>query len=130
MMIERPGPDKLSLGDTFYRVERECNSFIKRKEYRMIDGEEWFKYCKPRYDYKLVTHTVIGILEKKLIGEWDSSENYELLTQFYIRSSLDESFTADVDWVSSYEDELFLDKSDALAYIEQKMDEDREKDRE
>jgi hypothetical protein len=129
-MIERPDPNKLCLGDNFYRVERNCNnSFTRKKEYRIIDGEEWYKYLKPRYDYELVIYTVIGILEKKLIGDWDSSENYELLTQFYLKNNLNENFTTDVDWFSSYNDELFLDKDAAMTYISQKYAEDREKDR-
>jgi hypothetical protein len=72
---------------------------------------------------------VLGVLEKKLTGEWDKTEEYELLKQFYVTDMLGNKFVTDSEWFETYKDQLFIDNHDALDYISQKYAEDRERDR-
>ena len=119
----------LEVGDVYYRVYDKLNHFTRKKEVRVIDGEEWFRYEKPRTSYEVNSYKILGVLRKELEGEWDTNEDYELLTQWHVRCvETNHVFVTDSDIMDDYG--FFLDKSDALAYIEQKMDEDREKDRE
>lgn len=119
----------LKVGDVYYRVNDKLNHFLRKKEVRVIDGEEWFRYESPRVTYEVNSYKIIGVLRKELEGEWDANEDYELLTQWYVRCiETNHVFVTDADIADDYG--FFLDKSDALAYIEKKMDEDREKDRE
>lgn len=119
----------LKVGDVYYRVNDKLNHFLRKKEVRVIDGEEWFRYESPRVTYELNSYEILGVLRKELEGEWDANEDYELLTQWHVRCiETNHVFVTDADIADDYG--FFLDKSDALAYIEKKMDEDREKDRE
>ena len=119
----------LKVRDVYYRVDDKLNCFRRKKEVRVIDGEEWFRYESPRVTYEVNSYKIIGVLRKELEGEWDANEDYELLTQWYVRCiETNHVFVTDADIADDYG--FFLDKSDALAYIEKKMYEDREKDRE
>ena len=120
----------LKVGDVYYKANGRLNTFHRKKEVRVIDGEEWFRfYESPRVTYEVNSYEILGVLRKELEGEWDANEDYELLTQWYVRCvETNHVFVTDADIADDYG--FFLDKSDALAYIEQKMDEDREKDRE
>ena len=118
----------LKVGDVYYRVNNKLNTFHRKKEVRIIDGEQWFRYEEPRISYELNSYKILGVLCKKLDGEWHDREIYELETQWYVRCiETNHGFITDTDIKEDYG--YFLDKSDALAYIEQKMSEDREKDR-
>ena len=122
----------LKVGDVYYRVYDKLNHFTRKKEVRVIDGEEWFRDEKHRVTYEVNSYEILGVLRKELEGEWDANEDYELLTQWYVRCiETNHVFVTDAfdAYIADYY-VVFLDKSDALAYIEKKMDEDREKDRE
>jgi hypothetical protein len=111
-------PDKLAVGDVFYSVDDRNNKFCRKKIYREIDGETWFKYDIPRRTYELVTHTVLGILRKKLEGKWSEDGHWDLLTEFYIHyhsKTLSQEYQTD--FVGEETKNFFLDKSDALDYI-------------
>jgi hypothetical protein len=119
----------LKVGDVYYKANGTLNTFHRKKETRVIDGEEWFRYEKPRITYELNSYKILGVLCKKLEGEWDANEEYELITQWHVRCiETNHVFVTDADIADDYG--FFLDKDAAMAYIEQKMDEDREKDRE
>ena len=120
----------LKVGDVYYKVNGKLRSgCYRKKEVRVIDGEEWFRYESPRITYEVNSYEILGVLQKHLEGEWDASEEYELETQWHVRCiETNHVFVTDADIADDYG--FFLDKSDALAYIQQKIDEDREKDRE
>jgi len=80
----------LKLNDKFYGVKERNNSFHRKKIHRIIDGEDWFKYDTPIRTYEVVEYKILGILRKELEGQWMEDEQYELETQFCIRS-LDET---------------------------------------
>lgn len=126
MKIERPNPEKLSLHDRFFLIKEKNNIFERKKEYRIIDGKQWYRYSKPTFDYSIEVFVVEGILKKELVGEWDDSEVYDLSTQFYLRG-YDKCFTVDSEWFLDYSERLFLEHSDALNDVRKRYEKDREK---
>ena len=113
-------PTKISVGDIFYGVKDITNAFHRKKIHRTIDGEDWFKYDMPPTTYKLITYEVLGILSKSLIGEWEYDSEYELRTELYVSSDASppatKQYTMDANDVES--DNYFLDKEEALTYID------------
>ncbi len=123
-------PDKLAVGDVFYSVDD--NGFCRKKIYREIDGETWFKYDKTRRAYELVTHTVLGIIRKELEGKWsdDGNDHLDLRTEFYIHyHSKTISQEYQTDFVGEDTKNFFVDKSEALDYIKLMELETKELDR-
>ena len=120
--------NELNVGDVYYKVDDKHNSFWRKKEIRVIDGEEWFRYETPRASYEIKTYTILGVLHKQLEGEWDNSESYDLETQWYVKCvESGDSFTTDTNLEKNHE--FFVNRSDAMDYIEQKLAEDKQKDR-
>jgi len=116
----------LKVGDVYYKVLSKLNTFHRKKEVRMIDGEEWFRYELPIYTYEVNSYKILGILRKELEGEWDDTEMFELETQWHVRCiETNHNFVTDVDSIQYHD--FFLDKDAALAHIEQKLAEDRER---
>lgn len=117
----------LSVGSIFYGVKTESNAFHRKKIYREIDGEQWFKYDKPPMSHNIVTYTVIGVLEKTLSGEWELGSEYELDKEIFVVSEIDgktNKYTMFVNDVDS--DKCFLDKEEAMTYIESLYKKDKE----
>lgn len=117
----------LSVGSIFYGVNADNNAFHRKKVYREIDGEQWFKYDMPPVSYSLVTYTVIGVLEKTLTGEWEPHSDYELCQEIYVASDVNNVISK----YTMYADDLdaekyFLDKEEAMAYIGFMREKDRE----
>lgn len=120
----------MRVGDVFYGVKDSTNAFHRKKIYREIDGEQWFKYDIPAATYSLVTYTVLGILSKVLDGEWEHNSDYELTREIYVSSEIDNTvtkYTMYADDVDSHK--YFLDKDEALAYIGIMYEKGKELDR-
>jgi hypothetical protein len=109
-------PTILKVGDVFYTVHETNNAFQNRKEHRVIDGEDWFKYTSPLRSYDLTTSTVIGILTKTLEGEW--KDKYDLETELYIQSEVNKKLSTHTDNISEFEyKEYFTNKEEAIEHI-------------
>ncbi len=122
---------KFSVGDVFYGVKDSNNVFNRKKLHRVIDGEDWFKYEMPPMTYKVVTYEVLGILSKVLVGEWEYDSEYELRTELYVSSdAVYPSILKYTMFTNEMEsDKYFLDKEEAMAYIETLYEKDKELDR-
>jgi hypothetical protein len=122
----------LMVGDVFYGVKDTTNAYHRKKIYREIDGESWFKYDIPLASYSLVTFNVIGVLEKNLTGQWEPNSEYELESEIYVTTTEGDgkatlSYTMFVSEVDS--NKYFLDKGEAMAYIDLMYAKDGESDR-
>jgi len=125
-------PDKLAVGDVFYSVKDSHNGFFRKKIYREIDGETWFKYDIPLRTYELATHTVLGIIRKELEGKWseDGNDHWDLLTEFHIHyhsKTLSQEYQTD--FVGEDTKNFFVDKTETLNYIELLETQDKELDK-
>jgi hypothetical protein len=110
---------KLKIGDVFYQIHEHLNTFQNRKEHRVIDGEDWFKYTKPIRTYTISTSKVIGILRKELEGEWTDLEESALFTQYYVEYPyLNSTQRITMDFHSEDLDTYFFDKDETLARVE------------
>ena len=109
---------KLKVGDVFYQIHEHTNTFKNRKEHRVIDGEDWFKYTIPVRTYSISTLKVVGILRKELEGEWTDLEKSDLYTQYYVEYDYKNSTqTITMDFCDDL-DIYYFDKDEALARIE------------
>jgi len=109
---------KLKIGDVFYEIHEHINTFKNRKEHRVIDGEDWFKYTMPIRTYTLSTLKVVGILRKELEGEWTDLEKSDLYTQYYVEYDYKNSTQRiTMDFYDNL-DTYYFDKNEALARIE------------
>ena len=110
---------KLKIGDVFYQIHKHLNTFQNRKEHRVIDGEDWFKYTKPICTYTISTSKVVGILRKELEGEWTDLETSDLYTQYYVEYPYKNSTQRiTMNFYLEDLDTYFFDKDEALARIE------------
>lgn len=122
-------PEKLKVGDVFYRVKERNQAFARKKIHQEIDGQDWFRYDRPLRTYEVVTYKVLGILRKELEGEWKHDPGaYDLQTEFYV-SYQDETHAGrhEMDFYGGT-DEYYLDKDECLKYIEVLEAEAREMD--
>lgn len=81
---------KYSIGKQFYVVKTKPNSFHRKKICKVFEGEEWFKYDAPLFEYEVEEITVVAYIEKtihgdvkKIIeaeGEWATENEYCLHT--------------------------------------------------
>jgi hypothetical protein len=109
-------PNVLKVGDVFFDVREQNNGLFRTKIRQEIDGVEWFRYDKPVFTYKIVECLVLGILEKNLKGTWDPDGKYELETCYYIED--DTQRYAYGFYELSNDQNIFIDKSEALLYKE------------
>jgi hypothetical protein len=110
---------KLKIGDVFYQIHDHINSFKNRKEHRVIDGEDWFKYTIPIHTYTISTLKVIGILRKELEGDWSDMEKSALYTQYYVEYDYKNYVQrTTIDFYLEDVNNYFFDKDEALARIE------------
>jgi hypothetical protein len=124
---------KLKVGDTFYGVDLTNNAFRRDKIHQVIDGKDWFHYTMPLREYKLQTYEVLGIVKPTLEGKWseglgdlDYLENHYFVSQ--MNSSGVQSYVTDL-YEDIRGDHFFVDKADALEYIEVMEKEAREMDK-
>jgi hypothetical protein len=109
----------LSVGDVFYGAKDTNNGFLRKKIYREIDGVQWFRYDMPLASYSLVTYTVLGLLDKTLSGIWERNSGYDLSIEIYLSYEVDgvkSEYTMYAEDLDSKE--LFLDRDEALAHME------------
>jgi hypothetical protein len=59
-------PNKLNVGDVFYGIRKKLCAMHRHKEYKIIDGVEWFKYSDPVFTYSVTYNTVVAILRKTI----------------------------------------------------------------
>lgn len=122
-------PEKLKIGDVFYRVKERNQAFARKKIHQEIDGQDWFRYDRPLRTYEVATYTVLGILRKELEGQWKHDpDGVDLLTEFYL-SYQDETHVGRhvMDFYGD-RDKFYLDKDECLKYIEILEAEAREMD--
>jgi hypothetical protein len=108
---------KLKIGDVFHQIHEHINTFQNRKEHRVIDGEDWFKYTKPIQTYTISTLKVIGILRKELEGEWNDLQESDLWTEYYIEYEHKKSTRRTTMRFDDNLNTYFFDKDEALARI-------------
>lgn len=109
---------KLKVSDVFYQIHEHINAFKNRKEHRVIDGEDWFKYTMPIRTYTISTSKVIGILRKELEGEWTDLEKSDLFTQYYVEYDYKNSTRTTTMCFEDDLDTYYFDKDQALARVE------------
>jgi hypothetical protein len=108
---------KLKIGDVFYRINEHNNAFQNRKEHRVIDGEDWFKYTKPIRTYTISTLKVIGILRKELEGVCTDLYESELYSQYYVEYDYNNHTHRTVMEFDEIDETYFFDRDEALARI-------------
>jgi hypothetical protein len=112
--------DDLKIGDVFYTIVDTNNAFSRKKIFKIIDGEEWFKYDKPLRTYRVAENKVVGILRMTLEGLW--YEDYDFTpTEYYIEQKIEnvnEKHYILSDHFFEDFDEIFVDKSAAMVYKE------------
>lgn len=111
-------PEKLKVGDVFYKVKERNQAFARKKIHQEIDGQDWFRYDRPLRTYEVVTYTVLGILRKELEGEWKHDPGaYDLQTAFYVRYQNETHVGVhEIDFYGNT-DKYYIDKEEALEYI-------------
>ena len=123
---------KLKVGDTFYGVDLTNNSFRRDKIHQVIDGKDWFHYTMPLREYELQRYDVIGIVKPTLEGKW-CEDNPEFLEDRYFVSQMNssgvQSYITDLCVVFEVDGKFFVDRADALEYIEVMEKETRELDK-
>lgn len=80
--------NELEIGTKFYKVKETNLAFHRQKIHRVIDGEDWFKYDTPLREYEIVPYEVVGILRKKLEGEWTSGDDHWETEDEYVVKNL------------------------------------------
>jgi len=68
-----------------YKVSITNNIFTRHKITKEFEGETWFRYSKPNFEYKISKHEIIGILKPYLTGIWPEDDYYT--SQFYIKNT-------------------------------------------
>ena len=105
----------LELGTKVYCVE-ETNLAFHRKKIFMTDenGVEWYRYDKPLRTHSMTEHTIVGRVLKDVEGRVPNIENH--LDEYYIETGemIDANEIDESDEWRGY----FLDKDDALAWLE------------
>ena len=76
--------EKMSVGDVIYAVDETNHAFHRKKIKTVFEGQEWFRYEKPLRSYKIMEYKIVGILKKRLDGEWPDGQEYDKETEFYI----------------------------------------------
>lgn len=92
----------LPLGTVFYNAV-ENNDFFKQTRIYMTDGvgQEWYRYDRDRYSYKVDTLTYVGSVQHVVIGEISSDER--TATEYYVKTDTGHIFSYTAD------EELFTD---------------------
>ena len=118
---------KLKVGDVFYSIKEHNQAFNRAKIQMELDGVDWFRYDKPLRTYELETYDVLGILRKELEGKWD--DEFPEVTEYYVQYKIENQVSRYVMDFYGDENKYFVDKDDALRYIETLEAEAREMDK-
>jgi hypothetical protein len=116
MMLE----ERLEIGTKVYYVKEDNNAFRRKKIYvKDENGVEWFRYDKPIRTQEMTEHTIVGRVLKTVEGRVPSMEDH--IDEYYLEdgNQIDEGFINEADHFNGY----FLDKEEALKWIEDKKEE-------
>lgn len=122
----------MKVGDVFFGVNERNTAYNRKKIHRVIDGQDWFMYDKPIREYDVVEYQVLGVLEKKLDGEWSPDDDYNLINELHIKSTSNgnvSTFTCDTEWVSDTGRVLFKTMKEVISHKEKLEEEAKEMDR-
>lgn len=105
---------KFKFGDIVYEVNEHNNSFSKKK-LKMIDaeGNEWFRYDRPQYEYPIHELVYCGKVIMVVSGDVYKDNIYE--TQYHFRCNNNE-ITYEYEGVIPKIDYWFATKEEAEAY--------------
>lgn len=105
----------LEIGTKVYCVE-ETNLAFHRKKIFMTDenGVEWYRYDKPLRTHSMSEHTIVGRVLKNVDGHVPSIENH--VDEYYLETS-EMIYANEIDESNEWRG-YFLDKDDALAWLE------------
>jgi hypothetical protein len=76
----------LEIGTKIYEVSEVCNAFSKQRLTMLDDeGNEWYRYDKPNFEYQVKEWTVIGsikyLVRGKLVSYEEDVEDGEIVYQ-------------------------------------------------
>lgn len=107
--------DVLELGTKVYYVEEDNHVFSRKKIImKDADGVEWYRYDRPLRTQTLEEYTIVGRVLKTVEGRVPSIEDH--IDEYYLDNGemIDEGSFHEPDQFNGY----FLDKDEALAWIE------------
>ena len=87
------------VGDVFYKSGERITKLPRNKVHMEHEGHDWFRYETSVRVHEVVTFEVLGVLTKKLEGEWENGAECELLTEYFIRTTCSHgssTFTTDL----------------------------------
>ena len=119
--------EKLKVGDVFYCVKEKNLALTRKKIYRVIDGEDWFKYDNPLREYQIEKITILGIIRKSLEGQYDSLFDYELEPEFFVEYVTPRQTIRD-DFYFNEDEEYFISETEAEVYKSELEEQVREMD--
>lgn len=107
---------RIEIGTKIYFVEEDNNAFKRKKISTVIDGVEWYRYDTPLRTHTLTEHTIVGRVLKTVEGQVPSTEDH--IDEYYLDDgvAIDHRCINESDSWSGY----FLNKQDALAWIEER----------
>lgn len=110
---------RLELGTKIYYVED--NHVFSRKKIYMTDenGVEWYRYDTPLRTQRLIEYEVVGRVLRDIEGQVSDPED---LTDVYYLNDGPTVIPADIN-ESDHWSGYFLDKEEALAWIESRREE-------
>jgi len=100
----------LNVGDKIYIVERKNNVLSRKKEQKVIDGEVWYRYDKPNFEYTIDEATIVGKLIPTVEGKWPANEDGIMEQSIRYHYVLDDRDFGE----TLYEDEIYMDEDSAL----------------
>ena len=107
--------ETLPIGTIFYHVYKRCNVLRQRKiTFTDDDGNIWYRYDKPAFEYVIIKYKLFGRLKKVLQGQ--GIEFYDLETEYLIQNQSNEV----EDFFPEKEQFYTLDLTEAEAMAAQK----------
>lgn len=108
-----------SIGETLYLVEvTHSNILLNRKEHRIIDGKDWFRYIQPKYNASLsevVVQDIMveaeGLLSKGLSCDY----GYDIDRAAFLYESQICDYTSEI---SIHNTVVFTNRKKAEEYLE------------
>jgi hypothetical protein len=110
----------LELGTKIYYVKEDNKVFGRRKIHKVDEnGVEWFRYNEPLRTHHMEENTIVGRVLKEVEGRVPSIEDH--LDEYFLEdgTSIGPNEIDEADAWSGY----FLDKEEALKWIEDKKEE-------
>lgn len=93
----------IDIGDTLYRAKK-TNNWPKSQKKKMVDsnGDEWYRYDPPIWDFFIEDWEVIGVVETRLFG--DTSSYLEEENDVYIVRSGEKTADVYLSDINTYRD--------------------------